>query len=671
MKRVLSILISIALVLSCVMISFAVMAKEPEFSLDAIDFIKNFKAGWNLGNTFEATGRWGESWSDSYTVNDVETGWGNPTTTQEMFDKVAEQGFNAVRIPISWYRWTDDNNGYKIDDKFMARIKEVVGYAYNNNLYTIINMHHDDKDWLNIGANDEEWAKILEKYNAIWTQIANEFKDYDEYLLFESANEMVNGSNWWGSDADLARVNDIHKNFVNTVRATGGNNEKRYLMLPTLGAQWYEHQWGALKIPNNDKHCIIDIHWYSTKQADFNTYMSAINRGLISKGIPAVFGECGINKNSSASAKESWAKAYFGTAAYYGIPTFIWDDGGDFQVLNRRTLNRVTQSQVYGIISAAENAEPYVPTTAPTTAAPTTKPPTTYDPSIPVIKKTFYNFKPTNKGDTFKTEGWVASESYWGPTADLTVACQKDGSVIYSTAASKTDFYNQINTDWKNIPSIQGKEVFMDFTNNTNLPVKVKLHYNDANTNVIPAGETKTLSIIAISDKNVLNIMIQSNGGTLHVGSNQYQISALYTLEPDLTATTAAPTTKAPTTAAPTTKAPTTVAPTTKAPTTAAPTTKAPTTVAPTTKTPTTIASTTNAPTTVAPTTVEPVIVYGDLNSDKNVNLLDLILLRKYLAKWNITVDMSAADCNADGNVNPLDLILLRKYLAKWNVILG
>ena len=211
----------------------------------------------------------------------------------------------------------------------------------------------------------------------------------------------------------------------------------------------------------------------------------------------------------------------------------------------------------------------------------------------------------------------------------------------------------------------------MDFTNNTNLPVKVKLHYNDSNTTVIPAGETKTLSIIAISDKNVLNFMIQNNGGTLPVGSNQYQISALYTLEPDLTATTAAPTTKAPTTAAPTTKAPTTAAPTTKAPTTAAPTTKAPITAAPTTKAPTTVAPTTNAPTTVAPTTVEPVIVYGDLNSDKNINLLDLTVMRKHLAKWNVTVDMSAADCNADGNVNPLDLILLRKYLAKWNVILG
>lgn len=356
MKRIFAIVVSIALVLSCcVMSGCSGQTKGADFSHDAIDFVKNIKAGWNLGNTFEATGRWGEEWSDSYTVNDVETGWGNPTTTQEMFDKVAGQGFNAVRIPISWYRWTDDENGYKINDEFMARIKEIVGYAYNNRLYTIINMHHDDKDWLNIGADDEEWAKILEKYNAIWTQIANEFKDYDEYLLFEGANELVNDGNWWGSDDDLARVNDLHKNFVNTVRATGGKNEQRYLLLSTLGAQWYEHQWGSLQIPNDDKHCIIDIHWYSANSSEFETYMSAIYAGLIENGTPVVFGECGINKSNSDESKAAWGKDYFGTAHKYGIPAFIWDDGGDFQVLDRNTLEWVSKDQVNAIISAVSD----------------------------------------------------------------------------------------------------------------------------------------------------------------------------------------------------------------------------------------------------------------------------------------------------------------------------
>ena len=643
MKRIISIVVGIALVMSCVMIGTSAFAQEADFSLSAIDFANNFKAGWNLGNTLEATGRWGQSWSDSYTVNDVETGWGNPTTTQAMFDKVAQQGFNAVRIPVSWYRWVDDANGYKIKDEFMARIKEVVGYAYNNNLYIIINMHHDDQDWLNIGATDDEWTGIMEKYNAIWTQIANTFKDYDEHLIFEGANEVINGSDWWGTTADLARLNDIYKNFVTTVRATGGNNEQRYLMLATLGAQWYEHQWGSLKIPNNDKHCIVDIHWYSTNTSDYETYMSAIYRGLIAKGTPAVFGECGIVKSQSDSTKANWATAYFGTAKKYGITPFIWDDGGDFQVLNRKTLKWVSQSQVDAII-AAVNAD-YSTTT--TTVAQVTTQPTTYDPSIPLVKQTFYSFKPTNKGNTFKTEGWVASESYWGPTADLTADCQKDGSVIFSTTASKADYYSQTNTDWKNVPSVDGQEVYMDFTNNTSVAVKVKLHYDDSNITVIPAGQTKTLNVKAVSASNVLNIMIQNNGSSLPVGSNQYQISALYVMvpNPNATVTTVAPAT--------------TVAPTT--------------TVASATTAPNNTTVPSSEPTTaVIPTTTAiNEIMHGDLNSDEKINLLDLVALRKHLAKWNIVIDINAADCNADGKVNLLDLVLLRKYLAKWNVTLG
>lgn len=380
MKKTISIVTCIMLICSILcgtaIISNAETYHEP-FSLSAVDFINQVKAGWNLGNTFEATGRWGEEWRDSYTVNDVETGWGNPTTTGEMFDKVAEQGFNAVRLPVSWYRWVDDDNGYKINPDWMKRIKQVVGYAYKNNMYIILNMHHDDKDWLNIGASDSEWTKIMEKYCAIWTQIANEFKDYDEHLLFEGANEMINSGNWWGSSDDLDRVNDVHKHFVETVRKTGGNNAKRYLMLPTLGAQWYSHQWGSLEIPNNDKHCIIDIHWYAvhTDTKEYEKYMSAIYDGLVSQGTAVVFGECGINKNQSNNKKALWAKAYFGTSSKYKIPTFIWDDGGDYTVLNRRTLKWLSNKQVDAIIDTVGSAEPTTTTTKPTTA-PTTKPTT-------------------------------------------------------------------------------------------------------------------------------------------------------------------------------------------------------------------------------------------------------------------------------------------------------
>lgn len=156
---------------------------------------------------------------------------------------------------------------------------------------------------------------------------------------------------------------------------------------------------------------------------------------------------------------------------------------------------------------------------------------TTVDPST-LVKKAFYNFKPTNTGDTFKTEGWIASESYWGPTADLSVACQKDGSVYYSTAEAKANFYSQINSDWKGVPAIGDNVVYLDFTNNLSVAIKVKLQYADDNTTTIAAGETKTLTVKKVGDNGVLNIMIQNTGANIPVKEKSFHVSALYTLVP-------------------------------------------------------------------------------------------------------------------------------------------
>ncbi len=286
MKLIISIVLCAAILCSVMIMSGIVSSAQTsheQFSLSTTDLVKEMGAGWNLGNTFEATDRWDSGWSDSFTVNDVETGWGNPTTTQAIFDKVADQGFKSVRIPVSWYRWVDDDNGYKIDSAWMSRVKEIVSYAYAHDMYVIVNMHHDDKDWLDISKTGDEWEAVKEKYQAIWVQIAAEFKDYDEHLLLEGGNEMVADGDWWGhSQYYFDNQNELYQIFVDTVRSSGGNNAKRYLVLPTYGAQWYSHQWGNLVIPNGDSHCIIDIHWYRTNTSEYDTYMSAIDNGLVS-----------------------------------------------------------------------------------------------------------------------------------------------------------------------------------------------------------------------------------------------------------------------------------------------------------------------------------------------------------------------------------------------------
>ncbi|MGN0113970.1 MAG: hypothetical protein ACI396_01435, partial [Acutalibacteraceae bacterium] len=174
-----------------------------------------------------------------------------------------------------------------------------------------------------------------------------------------------------------------------------------------------------------------------------------------------------------------------------------------------------------------------------TTATPTAE--TTTGDSSNLVKKAFYNFKPANIGDTHKTEGWIAESSYWGPTATLELSCQKDGSVYYSTAEDLIAKYAQINTDWKNVPSVEGKEVFLDFTNNLEIPVKVKLQYADDNTTLVEAGKTVTLQVKKTGDNGVLNIMIQHQNGWTEVPvmEKSFQISALYTLEPGDPNTTA------------------------------------------------------------------------------------------------------------------------------------
>ena len=334
---------------------------------DTQKFLQNIKVGWNLGNTFEATGRWGEEWNDSYSVNDVETGWGNPTTTKSMFDKVKKTGFNAVRIPATWYRHTDvENATYTIKKDYLERIKQVVDFAIDNDMYVILNMHHDDKDWLDISANDEKWAAIKNEYAQIWTQIAEQFKNYDERLILEGANEIVlytgvdeNGNkqyDWWGQDDQtFERVNELYQVFVDTVRKSGGKNDKRYLMIPTYGAQWYQHQIEKITIPNGDERVIVDIHWY-TDEADetkVRDTLKVIYDYCSYFEMPIVLGECGIRKAMTEEQKQNWANNYIKIASNMGLRCFIWDDGGDYQVLDRNTLSWVSDSFVESVVKNA------------------------------------------------------------------------------------------------------------------------------------------------------------------------------------------------------------------------------------------------------------------------------------------------------------------------------
>lgn len=324
----------------------------------------DIRVGWNLGNTLDC-------YDVTWKVSSHETAWGNPVTTKEMIDTVKEAGFNAVRIPVAWTdHITDDGT---IDSAWMDRVQEVVDYSMNNGLYTILNVHHDDYTWLNPTYADE--AKVTAKFRKIWEQIAARFKDYDTKLLFEGMNEpRVVGSTyeWSGGTAEEREViNRLHQVFVDTVRASGGNNPARTLIVTTHAASITSGAVEGLVVPD-DGNIIVSIHSYAPwkfttlefpAEKDFNDAgKSELDKGFdylygtfCLKGIPVIIGEFGAENKDNAAERAEYYEYYIQAAAQRGIPCFIWDNGPEdsFGLLNRKTCTWYDQAIIDGIMRAA------------------------------------------------------------------------------------------------------------------------------------------------------------------------------------------------------------------------------------------------------------------------------------------------------------------------------
>ena len=240
--------------------------------------VHNMKTGWNLGNTLDSTSydwkkegtgeigwilQWGEKDSDGkVTVKAFETAWGMPQTTREIIHYVKECGFGAVRVPVTWAEHLDADNN--VDPKWMARVHEVVDYVIDEGMYCIINTHHDG--W--VCASENMYNKYNQRFSKLWTQIANEFIDYDERLLFASMNEVIDENDSWNPPAGSAVyqcINKWNQLFIDTVRATGGNNTKRNLVISPRGCSGTEQDMKIMnQISDSAKnHLIIEVHNYT------------------------------------------------------------------------------------------------------------------------------------------------------------------------------------------------------------------------------------------------------------------------------------------------------------------------------------------------------------------------------------------------------------------------
>lgn len=332
-----------------------------------MDMVADMRVGWNLGNTLDATGGSGLG---------SETSWGNPKTTKEMIDVMVDAGFNVIRIPITWDGHFGSAPDYKIDEEWLNRVQEVVDYAFENDVYVIINMHHEDWHFPS-NQNKDQASEILQ---ALWTQVAERFRDYDEKLIFEGLNEprkKGTAMEWNGGDYEGKQVvNHFAQVFVETVRATGGNNTIRNLMVTGYAASSNKETLRNISLPA-DNHLIVSVHAYTpyefslniTGTAEWNAdkdtkdidyVMKSIDELFLQKGIPVIIGEFGALNKENEEERAEWVSYYLTKAKEIGVPCVWWDngsfsgDGENFGLLNRRDLNIAYPKLLKAIMDATE-----------------------------------------------------------------------------------------------------------------------------------------------------------------------------------------------------------------------------------------------------------------------------------------------------------------------------
>lgn len=338
-------IVSLSAAAVCMMSALNFAPLNDKMSADAADDImtafeitKNMKIGWNYGNSLDAVGKSGL---------DSEIAWGNPKATQETFDAVKAKGFNTVRLPTTWYQHLDASG--KIDPEWMARVREVVDYCYKNDMYVILNIHHEE--WINRPDFDTAYEEMSAQLKNIWKQIAEEFKDYDQHLIFEGMNEpRAAGTDyeWWlapGAPTEklFEVVNKLNQDFVDTVRSVESPyKDTRLLSCPPYCASGSDiNMMSGLKIPN-DPYVAASVHAYSpydfcmgdgnhntfseTYATDLEGILKNIRKTFIDNNIPVILGEFSASNFNNTEARCEWATAYISLAKSYGFPCVLWDN---------------------------------------------------------------------------------------------------------------------------------------------------------------------------------------------------------------------------------------------------------------------------------------------------------------------------------------------------------
>lgn len=338
---------------------------DPMNITSAKDLVAQMKIGWNLGNTLDAMDS-----SKERQGLESETSWGNRLTTKSMIDVVKKAGFNVLRIPVSWGKHMDEN--YVVDKEWMDRIQEVVDYGYDNEMFVILDTHHEE--WYM--PKEEFVEEDLKQLEKLWEQIAERFKGYGEHLIFEGVNEprlRGEGAEWVGTAAARDIVNQYAETFVKTVRASGGNNAERALMVTPYAASSSPENMKALKIPENAGNVIVSVHAYlpysfalDTKGTSVydpnNNEISGLFRNIknifLDNDIPVIIGEFGSVNKENTEDRVKCVTDYLTAAKEAGVPCVWWDNGTyrgngeNFGLLIRRDLMWYNEDVLNAIMNA-------------------------------------------------------------------------------------------------------------------------------------------------------------------------------------------------------------------------------------------------------------------------------------------------------------------------------
>ena len=323
--------------------------------------------GWNLGNQLEcpAPGLDNESMDIGMAPNSLnaETAWGNPVVTRKTIEAVREAGFNAIRIPVQWSCHITNPRTMTIDPAWMSRVREIIGWCLDAGLKVIVNTHHDK--WLEGRPTNQYKAENNRRLAQLWTNIARALSQYDYRVAFAGTNEVHIRDNWGKPAAEnLAVQNSYNQTFVNAVRATGGKNAKRHLIVQTYVCNPdFGLDGGGFIIPtdaraNGNRYMSVEFHYYTpwdyaglgkyyfwgepykqygqtapSDEQEMTRFFDRVAATWSAKGLGIVIGEWGVSDhyNAPQAAVIHENMAYYcrflvSEACKRGFSTFVWDN---------------------------------------------------------------------------------------------------------------------------------------------------------------------------------------------------------------------------------------------------------------------------------------------------------------------------------------------------------